>query len=109
MIIEKITSILESCTEELPKVRPTILYNEGWLLRLVLDWFSTHSAPNHPLSLSENARWFSEALLPSPFRPEHRGDSLGEAWTHADAVIGQFKIGDKGKNDGLYPKKRTVS
>jgi hypothetical protein len=28
----------------------TILYNEGWLLRLVLDWFSHQSTDSHPLS-----------------------------------------------------------
>lgn len=89
--------MLESCVTESPLFPPTLLYNEGWLLRLVLDWFSTHRDVSHPLAFSENAQWFSEALLPSAFLARHRGDSLAESWTHADGVIGHFLIGDKNK------------
>lgn len=99
MAMEKITALLESCTGESPKFPPTLLYNEGWLLRLVLDWFSSHPVPAHSLAFSENARWFSEALLPSPFLPRHKGDHLAEAWTHADGVVGHFRIGGKRKAD----------
>lgn len=28
----------------------TILYNEGWLLRLVLDWFASNEPSDHILS-----------------------------------------------------------
>ncbi|HEY9707784.1 MAG TPA: hypothetical protein V6D48_06225 [Oculatellaceae cyanobacterium] len=99
MVREKITALLESCAGKSAKFPPTLLYNEGWLLRLVLDWFSSHSVPNHVLAFSENAGWFSEALLPSPFLPRHKGDPLAETWTHADGVIGHFRIGDKRKAD----------
>jgi hypothetical protein len=74
-----------------------LLYNEGWLLRLTLDWFSAHRDVNHPLAFSENAQWFSEALLPSAFLARHKGDLLAESWTHADGVIGHFLIGNKSK------------
>jgi len=37
--------------------------------------------------------------LPSTFLPRSRKDPLGESWTHADGVIGQFKIGAEGKGD----------
>lgn len=95
--IQKITALLESCTSPAPKFPPTLLYNEGWLLRLALDWFSTHPVPDHPLTFSGNASWFSEALLPSPFLARYRGDHLAESWTHADGVVGHFQIGGKGK------------
>lgn len=95
--IQKITALLESCTSPAPKFPSTLLYNEGWLLRLALDWFSTHPMPDHPLTFSENASWFSEALLPSPFLAQHKGDHLAEAWTHADGVVGHFQIGGKTK------------
>ena len=72
----------------------TIFYNEGWLLRLVLDWFSRHSFIGHPLDFASRARWYSEALLPSQFLPRYRGDLLGEGWTHADGVVGHVVIGN---------------
>ena len=99
--------MLESCATESPLFPPTLLFNEGWLLRLVLDWFSTHRDVNHPLAFSEHAQWFSEALLPSAFLARHRGDNLAENWTHADGVVGHFSIGDKSKA-GLSLLPRTT-
>jgi|ERR1700674_2309877 len=71
----------------------TILFNEGWLLRLVLGWFSQASANEQPITFGPGATWFSEALLPSQFLPRSRRDQLGEGWTHADGVIGNVTIG----------------
>ena len=78
---------------------PTILYNEGWVLRLILDWFSQQEFTNHPLSFANDSRWYSEILLPSPFQPRFRSDPLSEAYTHADGAIGHFTIGKYGKGD----------
>ena len=52
---------------------PTLLYNEGWMLRLTLSWFQKSTLQGHTLSFAEGANWFSEALLPTPFAPRHRG------------------------------------
>lgn len=71
----------------------TTLYNEGWMLCLVLDWLSRQPESLHPLSFEAGARWFSEGLLPSPFLARHRGDPLAEGWTHADGVVGHFDVG----------------
>jgi hypothetical protein len=97
--LERIQAMLESCATKSPLFPPTELYNEGWLLRLVVDWFSGHEAPGHFLSFPEGGKWFSEALLPSAFLPRYRGDKLAESWTHADGVIGHFDVGAKGKAD----------
>lgn len=97
MGFERIRAMLESCATDLPLFPPTLLYNEGWMLRLVLDWFSTHNVPDHPLNFSENTRWFSEALLPSAFLARHKGDRLAESWTHADGVVGHFLVGNGSK------------
>lgn len=103
-ISQRIYALLETCTSQSPLFPPTLLYNEGWLLRLILDWFSVHQVSGHPLVFSEKARWFSEALLPSAFLARYRGDSLAEARTHADGVIGHFDIGSTGKADlSLWP------
>jgi hypothetical protein len=44
----------------------------------------------HPLSFTPEARWYSEALLPSRFHPQARGDTKAELCTRADGVIGHF-------------------
>jgi hypothetical protein len=54
--------MLRAASGERPLLSPTLLYNEGWLLRLVLDWFSRHDVEGHQLSFAAGARWFSEAL-----------------------------------------------
>lgn len=75
------------------------MYNEGWLLRLVLDWFSSAKITNHPLSFPKDGYWFSEARLPSAFLPRFRGDPLAESQTTADGVIGHILVGQSGKTD----------
>lgn len=92
--LERIREMLRLASTANRLFPATIFYNEGWLLRLVLDWFSMQNSGNHVLSFSPGARWFSEALLPSQFFARQRGDRLAEGWTHADGVIGHVAIGD---------------
>ncbi len=93
MSIERIAALLERCGGPDKNFPSTDLYNEGWMLRLVLDWFSQNPGIDHDLAFSAGDRWFSEALLPSAFLARRRGDPLAESWTHADGVIGNFMIG----------------
>ena len=97
--LESIQEMLRTAATDQPLFPPTLLYNEGWLLRLVLDWFARHSVQDQLLSFAADANWFSEALLPSPFLARNRGDQLAESWTHADGVVGHFLIGEKGRAD----------
>ena len=92
--------------EELLKggnITPTIIYNEGWMLRLVLNWLSEHrDKVEHPdLKFLEKSKWFSEAALPTFFSHENVGEGY-ETYTHADGVFGDFHCIDgkeyKGKN-----------
>jgi hypothetical protein len=76
-----------------------MFYNEGWLLRLVLDWFERHRSEAHLLQFVSGSRWYSEALLPSQFFARYRGDGLAEGWTHADGVVGHLAIGDSAMAD----------
>jgi hypothetical protein len=80
-------------------IPPTILYNEGWLLRIILNWFYNNRMGKYLLSMEENAYWFSEALLSSKFLAKFRGDKLAESYTHADGAYGNIKIGGNGKGD----------
>jgi hypothetical protein len=97
MTLNKVQSLLESCSTDKACFPPTILYNEGWMLRQTMDFFSSFKVKNHPLSVPEGSRWYSEALLPSAFLPRSRPDSLAESRTHADGVIGHFEIGKGAK------------
>jgi hypothetical protein len=98
-LVEALCSLMISSSTEPSLFPPTLIYNEGWLLRLVLDWYSKRSSSEMPLYFAEGAKWYSEALLPSAFLPRYRGDQLGESRTHADGVIGHFEVGIEGKAD----------
>ena len=99
IIESRIIEILLSAGNQRSPLRPTELYNEGWMLRLILDWSERHAMFSHPLHFFKNARWCSEGLLASSFLPRFRGDPLAEAWTHADGVIGHFSVGNFGCGD----------
>jgi hypothetical protein len=99
MALEGIHRLIDAAESEPVNFPLTLLYNEGWLLRLVLDWYSKHELTGHPLLFQPRATWFSEALLPSPFRPRHRGDIRAEARTHADGIVGHISVGSSAKAD----------
>jgi hypothetical protein len=98
-VYDRISALLRTCEADEPSMPPTILFNEGWMLRLVLDRLASieFGKEPHPLTVPPECRWYSEALLPSPFLPEYRGDPRSESWTHADGVIGHFEIGGGAK------------
>jgi hypothetical protein len=85
----EVQRILETITTEGACIPGTLVYNEGWLLRLAL---ATGSKGTYclPFRFESTARWFSEALLYSAFLPRFQGDRLAESLTHADGVVGQF-------------------
>lgn len=95
-MLASLTHILATCGTSDARLPPTELFNEGWMLRLVLDWMSRHPGTPHPLSFCPGASWYSEALLPSRFLPRFRRDTRAEGYTHADGLVGQFS-GDRKK------------
>ena len=85
-----------------PSFRPTEIYNEGWLLRIILNEYSRHNSAFGLVSFRDNAIWFSEAMLPTKFRARKeigRSDPFAESLTIADGVIGHINVGNKGKAD----------
>ena len=103
-MFSQIISILQSCDTDHGVLPPTEVYNECWMLRLILDWFSRQQPSDHQLSFEKGARWYSEILLPSQFLPRSQTDPQAESYTHADGVIGHFSIGRSGKGDiDLHP------
>ena len=92
--IERIRDMLERSVTSDRVMPPTKLFDEGWLLRLALDWFASHPDVSHRMDVPEGAKWYSEALLSSQFGAPHK-----ETHTHADGVIGHFRIGQAGDGD----------
>lgn len=101
-MIDKIINLLnKSHDSTLSNMPPTILYNEGWMLRLVLDWFKNNPGVTHKLAIPADCNWYSEALLPSPFLrgPKDKNKRFAEGYTHADGVAGKFDIGILNKGE----------
>lgn len=98
-MFNRIMNMLQTCDTDHGVIPPTEVYNEGWMLRLILDWFSRQAPSNHQLSFEKGSRWHSEMLLPSPFLPRFQADPQAESYTHADGVIGHFTTGRSGKGD----------
>lgn len=94
MLLPRITSLLEQCHDNQAPFPATQLFNEGWLLRLILDWHDQHreKLSRSPLQFADGACWYSEARLTSPFLAKFRGDTNAEGYTHADGIVGHFNI-----------------
>ena len=95
MIVERIKSMLEGCEAGTAAFPPTELFNEDWLLRIVLDWFARHGGDRYPLSPLAGAGGLA-GVAAVGLLSRYRGDRLAEARTHADGVLGHFIIGDPG-------------
>jgi hypothetical protein len=105
----RVAELLIRCGESDSVLPPTALFNEGWMLRLVIDWSAHHRSAIPELTFDDGSRWYSEALLASRFRPRHRGDVGGEGFTHADGVIGHFRLRPGGRGDiELLPNARQL-
>jgi hypothetical protein len=103
--VNLLSDLISSFDPACPNFRPTELYSESWLLKLVFRQASTIRDKSFPLAFLEESTWFSEALLPTAFKPRYRGDPLSESRTNADGVIGHILIGTKAKADlELMPK-----
>ena len=99
MITDRIRTMLRACEGGDAPFPPAVLFNENWLLRLVLDWYAARGEEGGPLVPAMGGSWFSEAWLPSAFLPRYRADPLAESRTHADGVLGHFTVGDRGQVD----------
>ena len=97
--MDLISRLFSSFDPAQPNFRPTELYNESWLIKIVLNLASEIEAEDFILGFRSDSRWFSEGLLPTAFKGRYRGDQLSESRTSADGVIGHFRIGNKAKAD----------
>jgi len=86
-----LTDIMNSVYSDINHFPPTQIFNEGWLLRILLECHRRGYEP-FPFQIMNNSSWFSEAQLPTPFKPRFRGDLLAENRTHVDGVYGHYRI-----------------
>jgi hypothetical protein len=97
MIPEQLFEILKKAeSADEAHFPPTDVFNEGWMLRLMLDAIQSNDV-NNVLRFLAQSRWYSEARLDPPFRPVAKQDSLGEGPTRADGVIGHFDFREETK------------
>jgi len=94
-----LSELINSFDPNNPRFRPTELYNESWMIKLVLHQASTLTDQSFPLSFLPGSSWFSEGLLPTAFKQRYRGDQLSESRTNSDGAIGHIQIGSQGKAD----------
>ena len=87
--MSEVQDLLASITSENNCLTPTLLYNEGWLVKLVIR-AAAGGIDCLTFSFEPQSRWFSEALLHSAFPGS-------EGTTHADCVIGHFSFGHQTK------------
>jgi hypothetical protein len=97
--MDLLSSFISSFDPTKPNFRPTELYNESWLIKIVLHQAAGFEYDGFPLGFLPGSTWFSEGLLPTIFKARYRGDKLAESRTNADGVIGHFLIGVKAKAD----------
>ena len=101
-MIERVAKLLDRCGGGESVMPPTELYNEGWLLRIALDWFSTNGPSDSQFSFCPGADWYSEGRLASRFLARCRSDRKAEGFTHADGTIGHFSV-FPGKRSEIVP------
>ena len=64
--LERISQIQRRAVEDKPPIRPTEVFNEGWMLRLVLDWMAAEGQPDHPLYNTVRPHRAHGGLPPAP-------------------------------------------
>ena len=100
-MIKQISDLLERCEDKDNTVMPpTELFNEGWLLRVTLNWFAHNRSTKHKLAFQDDSRWYSEAQIATRFKAEYKGDPVAETHSRADGVIGHFAISPSKKGGG---------
>ncbi len=80
----------------------TTIYNEGWLLRIILYLFKNNDILRNKtasfLPFPKNAIIYSEGQLFTPFKMRKHKDKVSEKNTHVDGIVGYFNINSTTKS-----------
>jgi len=91
-MIDRVTEILSKCGTAQTNIPPTLLYNEGWMTRLLVSGSIEYAIRLESIDFGNIRNWYSEGLLSSPFLASNRGDKLAEGYTHTDMALGDFTL-----------------
>jgi hypothetical protein len=91
--VEDLIKNLDSLAKYL-NVNPTVIYNEGWLTRLLVYQSIEESIVLNGIDFSKlKNKWVSEAMIKSPFTGSAlKAQKLNETHTHPDIILGDFKV-----------------
>lgn len=98
-MIQTIANILNRCHNSTTNISPTILYNEGWMTRLLVSVSIDAKVYIQNIDFGKIQNWYSEGLLSSPFLARTRTDTLAEGYTHADMALGDFAVDSSNRGD----------
>lgn len=87
--MQKLSEIIECIDANFSRINPTIIYNEGWMTRLLVQQSIIDKTEICGIDFSQITNWTSEALISSPFI---NAPYKKEGYTHADIALGDFKI-----------------
>jgi len=96
--IEQVLHSIENGTEKkVSNVNPTEIFNEGWMIRLLV-YQSLKDKINIDGLIDFNSvkNWSSEGLISSPFVKTSKNK---EGYTHADMSLGDFSINYESRGD----------
>lgn len=87
--MKSIIDMIKVIDSTLPNINPTIIYNEGWMTRLLVNQSLKEKINLKCINFEKINNWTSEALISSPFvkAKTHR-----EGYTHTDIALGDFAI-----------------
>ncbi|MBB02279.1 MAG: hypothetical protein CMJ47_06510 [Planctomyces sp.] len=86
--LDEIVGMLQNLGEKSGRLPASYLYNEGWMLRLILKAASEGDLSDFIQPFKED-EWYSEAKLATPF-DRSRGKA-GEGPTSVDGIVGDFE------------------
>jgi hypothetical protein len=87
--MKSILEIIKSIETQKSFVNPTVIYNEGWMTRLLVYSSIQEKINLESIDFSTISNWTSEALISSPFI---NAQNSREGYTHADIAIGDFTV-----------------
>ncbi len=103
--MQSIIDIIKTVESKNSNINPTIIYNGGWMLRLLIQQSITVHLIVHGLDFSKIKNWTSEALISSPFifAKDRR-----EGYTHADAALGDFEVDYSKRGEIIVAKNASI-
>jgi len=103
--MKSIVDIIKTIDTENPGINPTVIYNEGWMTRLLVYESIQEKIQLSDIDFGKISNWTSEALISSPFV---KANTHREGYTHADMALGDFSVNFNERGEIIVPKNAKV-